>query len=444
MNRFKVEIENVQNIKQLEFEVNLNRGKVVCIVGENGVGKTTFIKSIANLLRADIFKTTSSPYIFEDNSKITYLIDEANYTWSYNANLQTIDGNNVIPDSVTNNIIGELPLPHGERFGFFQKISNIDKDIREKYITENYSTPNKLVDWYKKIYNSDKFKDLKEVDINGEKYYFLPKENNKYIREDYFSSGEYFILSIYRLIQQQKKLIVIDELDISLDAGAQVHLIKELRGFCKEQLVTLIFTTHSLAIMKMLEDNELFYFKNDKGACEIKNLSYNHIKSILYQFEGWDKYILTEDQMLVDFIEYLLNGCKPNKKHIVIKIGPATSVVALMKENKKVGFFSKEDNVISVLDGDEEHKHDDNSSIIYSPLESVEKELSRLYKTNKKDDFFKDAKAPSEPDSKGKDIFNIMKEKSSQNSIFEFVTKNNKQAVEKFKNILQGFINQRK
>ena len=35
------------------------------------------------------------------------------------------------------------------------------------------------------------------------------------IREDDFSSGEYMIVQIYKLMQKKCKLIVIDELDIS-------------------------------------------------------------------------------------------------------------------------------------------------------------------------------------------------------------------------------------
>lgn len=440
MNSFKIEIDNIQNVSRLVFEVDLECGKIICIVGKNGAGKTTFIKSIANLLRADTFKKTSSPYIFNHNSKVSCLIDSTHYTWAYKEKLQTIDSNDVIPDYVAKNIIGELPLPYGERFNFFQKISNIDKKIREKYITKNYSTPTQLIDWYKKIYNSDKFNKLQEVDIDDKKYYLLPQANDKYIREDYFSSGEYFILSIYRLIQQQKKLIVIDELDISLDAGAQVHLIKELRDFCKKQSVTLIFTTHSLAIMKMLEDNELFYFKNDKGVCAIEKLSYNYIKSILYQFEGWDKYILTEDKVLLDFITWQLKNYTPTKKYRIIKIGTANSVIRLMQENQDKEFLSAKNNVISVLDGDQKGKYPENLNVIFLPFESAEKELKKLYVNTPSNPFFGGV-VTSEHDTKGRAIFIAMKKIHSQNEIFEFITNGNQSVVHQFQQDLQDFIN---
>ncbi len=449
MNYFKIEIDHLQSIKHLEFELeakDLNSGKLMCIVGKNGVGKTTFIKSIANLLRADIFKETSSPYIFNKNSKITYHIDSDCYTHTYNEKFKTIDSKNVVADTIKNKIIGELPLPHGERFKFFQAISDLDKEIRQKYIAEDYKTPEKLITWYKNIYTSDKFDELKEVTINKKQYYFLPQEDNRYIREDYFSSGEYFILSIYRLIQQQKKLIVIDELDISLDASAQVHLLKELRDFCQKQFVTLIFTTHSLAIMKMLENDELFYLENINGQCEITEQSYNYIKGILYQFEGWDKYILTEDEVLLNFIEWQLQleSNKLRKKHITIPIGTAGSVIALMRKNNGEEFFSIGKNVISVLDGDQkdDKRYKDEPNILFLPFESIEKKLVELYDNDSNNDFFKGNKVDNKVKRRNKKFFDMMERIYPQNEIFQFITKSDKLKVEEFKCALQKFINQ--
>lgn len=447
MKHFKIKIDHLQSIKHLELEIGLNSGKLMCIVGKNGVGKTTFIKSIANLLRADIFKETSSPYIFNKNSKITYHIDSECYTYTYNERFKTIDSKNVIEDAIKNKIIAELPLPDGERFKFFQTISGLDKEIRQKYIEEDYKTPEELIKWYQNIYTSDKFDALKEVTINNKQYYFLPQKDNQYIREDYFSSGEYFILSIYRLIQQQKKLIVIDELDISLDASAQVHLLKELRDFCEMQSVTLIFTTHSLAIMKMLKDDELFYLENTNGQCEITKRSYNYIKGILYQFKGWDKYILTEDKLLRDFIEWQLKNDNLKKKHITIPIGTAGSVIALMRKNNGEEFFSTGKNVISVLDGDQkdDKRYKDEPSILFLPFESIEKKLLELYDNDSNNDFFKGTEVDNgvkKAKRRIKKFFDIMERIYPQNEIFQFITKSDKLKVEEFKCALQKFINQ--
>ena len=90
------------------------------------------------------------------------------------------------------------------------------------------------------------------------------------------------------MIQRKCKLIVIDEIDISLDASAQVNLIKQLRQFCNDYEVNIIFTTHSLALMKTLADSELYYMESNDAVISFRNVSYNYIKSELFCFVGWD------------------------------------------------------------------------------------------------------------------------------------------------------------
>jgi ABC-type dipeptide/oligopeptide/nickel transport system ATPase subunit len=87
----------------------------------------------------------------------------------------------------------------------------------------------------KLIYDSNKFDDLNTTNINGVDYYFLFSENGRYIREDHFSTGEYFVINLYRLLNSNNDLIIIDEIDTSLDAAAQVRLIKELRFLCNSR-----------------------------------------------------------------------------------------------------------------------------------------------------------------------------------------------------------------
>ena len=62
---------------------------------------------------------------------------------------------------------------------------------------------------------------------------------------------------------------------------------------------------HSLAIMKSMPDS-LYYMETTHTTTTIERKSYNYIKSLLFQFEGYDKIILTEDKMLVSYVNYLL------------------------------------------------------------------------------------------------------------------------------------------
>merc|ERR1711879_883483 len=169
-----------------------------------------------------------------------------------------------------------------------------------------------------RIYGENRFEKLKQVEIKKTTYYFILKDeaDRYYIREDYFSSGEYFVVNLFKQIQQGKKLIVIDEIDISLDASAQVNLVKVLREYCEQYETNIVFTTHSLALMKTLQDDELYYMETfqKQGIDQISVMarSYNFVKSVMYGFTGFDRYILTEDKCLANYIEYIITTSGQN------------------------------------------------------------------------------------------------------------------------------------
>jgi len=380
---FEIKIHNVQHVKKLIFNADLSKNQLFCIVGKNSIGKTTFIRAIENLKSADIFTKTASPYIFNQDSCIIYTINETEYIFKFNPKLNVIDTNAIIDEQIKNSIYVELPIPHGERFNHFRKLSEIDDELRKNISLQLYAIPEEIIQFLSKVYNSNRFEDLKETTIKGVKYYFILKNDGFYIREDYLSSGEYFVITLYKLIQHRCKIIVIDEIDISLDASAQVNLLRELRQFCNEYEVNIIFTTHSLALMKTLYDYELFYMDSINSEVSIDNKSYNYVKSILFGFKGWDKYILTEDQILEQYLLYLLSENNESYffKYKIIYIGGGTNVIDLMNRNNKDQFFSLPKNVISVLDGDQRNEEycKNNNRILFTPFQSVEKQLKEYY-----------------------------------------------------------------
>jgi ABC-type cobalamin/Fe3+-siderophores transport system ATPase subunit len=44
MKLFNCILSNIQHIEELKFNIDLSENKLMCIVGKNGVGKTTLIK----------------------------------------------------------------------------------------------------------------------------------------------------------------------------------------------------------------------------------------------------------------------------------------------------------------------------------------------------------------------------------------------------------------
>lgn len=446
MLNFKLQIKNIQHIKDFTFEVDLSKNKLMAVVGKNGVGKTLLFKSIQNLITSNTFSKTSNKHIFNQDSQIIYTIDfHKSYIFIYNDSVETLDLKENIDDETIKNINVELPIPFGERFQFI-RFGDIDSSLRANIVTQKYNKPEQLIELLNFIYDTDRFNNLIEVEISKKKFYAIVLEDDYYIREDYLSSGEYFVINIYKLIQSRCKLIAIDEIDISLDAMAQVRFIKKLREIIQEYEINFIFSTHSLGIMKMLESNELFYMDFNDGNCTIENKSYNYIKSLLYGFTDYDKYLLVEDDVLKDFIDFILSGEKIFHKYIVLPIGGADNVVKLMEKNSEKEVFGKIENVKSVLDGDMSSKtiYNSRGDILFLPFENIEKDL---YSFNSSENFInfiqEEINKFNLQNVNAKTLYKVVirEEKKTQIEIFEFLKSKKTSQVDIFKSNLIDFLN---
>ncbi|MGJ0486142.1 MAG: ATP-dependent nuclease [Methylomicrobium sp.] len=450
-NEFICILFDIQHIKELFFRIELSN-KLMCIVGKNSAGKTTLIRAIKNLTSANTFAKTASPYIFKDTSSIRYIIDGAVHNFQYNPKLQVIDTKSIISEKIKRNIYVELPIHHGERFNHFQRLSEIDEELRKGISLKEYFTPDDLIEFLSRIYKSDRFENLKEIKIKGKNYYFFLKEDGFYIREDYLSSGEHFIINLYKIIKRKCKLIVIDEIDISLDASAQVNLIAELRCYCEQNGVNIVFTTHSLALMKTLKDSELFYMENNNAEVSLKEVPYNYIRSELFCFQGrWDKYVLVEDDVLEQYLSHLINQIEipPFFTYKIIYIGGASNVINLMKRNEMTHFFSSPENVISILDGDKKEECKNNKNVFFIPFDSVEKQLSKHYRKTDRDGLpeVTETYQGNKEKERIKRLYEDFTYQGYQHSavmtntqIFDFINERNQNEVEQFKKVLISFL----
>jgi len=436
---FSVTISNIQHIRELKFSIDLSKNGLTCIVGKNSAGKTTLVRALRNLKYADTFKRTAGPAIFRPESHIKYEIDNETYDFPYNPKLHSIDSKQPIDENLKKSIYVELPIPFGERFKFHTR-SNIDDDLRRAITLKQYSIPTELIDLLTNIYRSSRFKTLKSIKIKKEVYYFLLLENGFYIREDHFSTGEYFVLQLYRMLQNQCKLIVIDEIDISLDASAQAKLVEELRTLCQLMESNIVFTTHSLALMKTLQLDELYYLDNDNTHSSVINVSYNYIKSILFGFQGYDRYILTEDAVLKSYIDHILStqGNFRPCNFIVIYIGGGTNTVSLMTRNDTANFLTESQNVLSILDGDQQGLSycESNSRVVFLPFRNIEHEVDNQYQRTH---LFPDIGNYNG----NKDLFYKLKNKGrmTQEKIFQTINQANATKVKEFTDRLISFLN---
>lgn len=202
--QLSIYIKNVQHVKYLSAHFNLSDCTLTCIAGKNGCGKTTLIRALQNIRASNVFMRTASPYIFCESSEIKYFLDDKAYFYKYNSKIKQIDSRSAFPKEIKELMYVEMPIPYGIRFSRFSNLAGIDEDLRKKIALKEYSFPIDLQRFLFNVYQSSKFDGLREVKIKGESYYFLLKDEGFYIREDYFSSGEYFLINLYRLVSQKK------------------------------------------------------------------------------------------------------------------------------------------------------------------------------------------------------------------------------------------------
>lgn len=458
----KITINNIQHLKRQEFELDLSKNKIFCVAGKNGVGKTTLVRAIRNLSIHNTFQETAAPYIFSKESSIVYSFGNSfsdgdsfsDIEFKYNKFLNVVDSRQEIPEKIKSKISVELPIPHGERFKHFRSLADKDNSIRANIANGDYQPATDLSVFLSRIYKESDFSRLYQTEVKGVVYYFFLKDDSErfYIREDYLSSGEYFVINLFKRINSGCKLIVIDEVDISLDASAQVNLVGALRRYCESHEVNILFTTHSLALMKTLYADELIYMENQGGVVSCESRSYGFIKSVMYGFSGFDKYILTEDKCLEKYIEYLINGFGRESffKYQVIYVGGATQVIDLMKRNNDLGFLSSGENVLAVLDGDQKDKNyiKGLSNVVLLPFDNIEIEIFSAYENG--DLVFnelKEIKNKRRVD-KAKNLYRqitaVNRETNraimSDISIYNYLDSINGDGVSEFRSLLQNFV----
>ena len=440
MRIFRVRLEAVQHIEMLTLEIDLTKNGLICLVGRNGTGKTTLIRALRNLSISDTFLKTANPHAFSTESRITYEVDGAQIVYTYDPEIRSLNCKSRIPVEVRRLITAELPIPHGTRFNYSKSASEADLDIRRSIALGSYNRPHELIEFLTAIYASEKYAAMAEVRVRGKSYYAIAQDNGTYIREDYLSSGEYFIINLYRTIKGSAQLIAIDEIDLSLDAAAQVNITAWLRIFCATYEKKILFTTHSLALMRTLEADELYYIGQVDGRLSVDLASYSYVKAILFGFTGWDKYILTEDVVLLEFIEEIIKKYCPSTfyRYKVIFIGGASQVVSLMQRNATENFLAAPESVVTILDGDQRNRYTGVASVYMIPIESVEKDLYA--------EWYADANFPfsvSRRDFKNEKSFfkHLQRERiATQQHVFDYLIARNDAALQPLVGVLSALL----
>jgi len=167
----------------------------------------------------------------------------------------------------------------------------------------------------------NKYHKLFRTIVDKNTLYFNEDKSGKIISEFSFSTGEYFVLALLKLIanerkKEKKSLIIIDELDISLHPLAQKRLIEKINQFRKEFNITFVVATHSLQIIENSNANNIYYFENNDGNITISNPIYPaYVTKNLYKHSYYDRVLLVEDELAETFLKKTIDKIDKNFKY---------------------------------------------------------------------------------------------------------------------------------
>lgn len=127
------------------------------------------------------------------------------------------------------------------------------------------------------ILGTTKFNALKTINLKkgtgNEAFlieYLVPDQKNRYSSEKNFSLGEICILKLIRSLKdcEPESLVLVDELELALYPKAQIELLRYLEDIATQKRLTVIFSTHSVSLIKRFDRKKILFLQNDKGAIE--------------------------------------------------------------------------------------------------------------------------------------------------------------------------------
>lgn len=405
----KICISNLKTIKSFEWEFEFRKG-INAIIGANGIGKSSFIITLAKLIHPNVFRSELIGNGYSDTS-VEYIFDnQVVFTWIKSTNWREKDSKRMpkINGYFESSILG------GKRFRIYNNLKEIEVNVGEDDISpaSEFIRENMNYIMFGKNTEEERFKTLCRVEgkrkkkrINSNTFehklykWYVLKTNNHYIHEYFLSTGEYFLLSLLKFIEElvikervdELAMIIIDEIELSLHTLAQRRLVEKLTEFSEKYNILVIFTTHSLQIIEKMNPNDIYLFENKKGICSVSSPSYpGYLTSRLETHKYYDRIVLVEDDLAEFFITKAIGNKEEdinNVSYKIIPIGGWEKVLEIYLLNKKQKFYGDAE-VIVVLDGDQSKtkkvKQGINKQINkrFLPLENIEKYVVELIVNN--------------------------------------------------------------
>nr|WP_313041227.1 AAA family ATPase [Brevundimonas diminuta] len=346
-----VEIRNLRNIVKLRFPIP-DRGVWLLTAG-NGAGKTSLLACIRRIGYANAFPAHFPVSLKSDrldnhsSGSITYEIGDDKVEYAYRGERWTPR-----PRSHAN-LLARFGYPSVTYMGATaERITPRPEDFEPQRVKAAHPG---IVSAANRIFDTNKFSQLRTVNLapgvgNDTFVLSIGGRPPSYHSEKNFSLGELCVLKLLRHIHAvpNNSLIIVDELEMAVHPRAQVKLLEYLQEESKKKNLTVIFSTHSVTLLKIAETKKIIYLERQLDG-EIKPIFGCYptyaIGNIASEEESLpDGVIYVEDSFARDVVSALFDqfaderyddpSVRPTVK--ILPIGGFQEVVAFLERNRAI------------------------------------------------------------------------------------------------------------
>ena len=359
----RIRIEGLKHIQSLVFDIP--GSGVHLLAGPNGAGKTTLLACLRRIAHRNAFALhfpSSRQSDRLDNfstANITYEVGNDSVAYAY-------AGERWVPRPRANNNLLQ-------RMGYREVLyvgATADRITPrpEDFSLRRVKSPAEAIRVAaNEVFQTDKFDGLRIINLSrgsGNAAFLMQTARRTYYSEKNFSLGELCVLKLIRSLQRLTRgsLLLVDELELALHPKVQINLLRYLEDMARQKQLTVIFSTHSVSLIKSVPRSRLLYLENDNGVVTtIKGCypTYALGGLALGEERAPDVVIYVEDVCAVDVVEGLLRRFRearfgqdhrlfPSVK--VTPVGPFMSVVRFLSHGQAM--LPEGTRTRAMLDGD--------------------------------------------------------------------------------------------
>lgn len=315
-----VVIERLKHIRRLTFEIP-DPG-VYLLTGSNGSGKTSLLACLRRIGYPRAFARQFPASLISNNvdsftsARVTYHCDDVQVSYTY-------EGNRWNPKPKAGGEVLERMGYEGVHYvgATADRITPKPEDFAARRVK---AASAEIISAANRIFGTEKFSALRTINLKRgviDPVFLLqkptpPGARAQYFSERNFSLGELCVLKLVRdlLTWPEGSLVLIDELELALHPKAQIQLYDYLCDVAAAKNLTVIFSTHSVSLIKSAPRSSLIFLEESNGEIIAKPSCFPTyvLGHLAYDEErAPDTVIYVEDEAAEAYVDSLIRLCMP-------------------------------------------------------------------------------------------------------------------------------------